>query len=321
MMNYCLPLVIGGYSAASYYFLKNPLLIHTRKHIRPVRLIAHRGGAAEGFENTLQTYRRAVAMGCEMLELDVQLSKDGKAVVAHDDNLERLTGTSTKISDSCFNDLPRIKSKLAVDFDPGVVYDGSESTPSERMFTTLEDVLKEFKDVQVNIDIKQNNPILIAEVNKIICEQNAQDRCVWGSFSYSTTQQCYSANPSIGLFFSAQRLLLLLVLFYSGILPFVSLKETHLEIPMLSVFLSEKFSSDECNVSFGKLPKPILMMANFLLLRPSLIDHLKARGIPTYLWVLNNPEQFEQARLVGVSGIMTDYPSRLKQYFEENNLM
>ena len=42
------------------------------------------------------------------------------------------------------------------------------------MFTTLEDVLKEFKDVQVNIDIKQNNPILIAEVNKIICEQNAQ---------------------------------------------------------------------------------------------------------------------------------------------------
>ena len=78
---------------------------------------------------------------------------------------------------------------------------------------------------------------------------------------------------------------------------------------------------DECNVSFGKLPKPILKMANFLLLRPSLIDHLKARGIPTYLWVLNNPEQFEQARLVGVSGIMTDYPSRLKQYFEENNLM
>ena len=52
-------------------------------------------------------------------------------------------------------------------------------------------------------------------------------------------------NPEVGLFFSAPRLLLLMVLFYTGLLPFISLRETHLEIPMLSLFLSPKYASSK----------------------------------------------------------------------------
>jgi hypothetical protein len=49
-------------------------------------------------------------------------------------------------------------------------------------------------------------------------------------------------NPDIGLFFSFREFFRLLLLFYTGLLPFVSLKETHLELPMLSVFLAENFA-------------------------------------------------------------------------------
>jgi glycerophosphoryl diester phosphodiesterase len=46
--------------------------------------IAHRGGAALLPENTLAAFAAARAQGCDGIELDVQLSKDGEVVVVHD---------------------------------------------------------------------------------------------------------------------------------------------------------------------------------------------------------------------------------------------
>ena len=37
----------------------------------------------------------------------------------------------------------------------------------------------------------------------------------------------------------------------------------------------------------------------------------------TYLWVLNCEEDFQTAVDLGVAGIMTDYPSKLKNFFEQ----
>jgi hypothetical protein len=43
-----LAVVLGGYAATSYFFLKNPHLLHKLKRFSPAKLIAHRGGAGEG---------------------------------------------------------------------------------------------------------------------------------------------------------------------------------------------------------------------------------------------------------------------------------
>ena len=42
----------------------------------------------------------AVEVGVDMLELDCQITKDGEVVVCHDDDLERVTGHSVRISDT-----------------------------------------------------------------------------------------------------------------------------------------------------------------------------------------------------------------------------
>ena len=42
------PVVVGGYVATSYFFLRNPHLLHKIKKFSPAKIIAHRGGAAEG---------------------------------------------------------------------------------------------------------------------------------------------------------------------------------------------------------------------------------------------------------------------------------
>ena len=61
--------------------------------------IAHRGASAYEPENTLRAFRRAVAMGATMLELDVHLSRDGRLVVIHDPDLSRTTDGTGLVTD------------------------------------------------------------------------------------------------------------------------------------------------------------------------------------------------------------------------------
>ena len=54
-------------------------------------VIAHRGASAEETENTLPAFERAIELGADYIELDVQASSDGALVVFHDLLLDRLT--------------------------------------------------------------------------------------------------------------------------------------------------------------------------------------------------------------------------------------
>jgi glycerophosphoryl diester phosphodiesterase len=56
-----------------------------------MRIIAHRGASGTRPENTLPAFARAVALGADMVELDVQCTRDGEVVVMHDAALDRTT--------------------------------------------------------------------------------------------------------------------------------------------------------------------------------------------------------------------------------------
>lgn len=57
----------------------------------PPFVIAHRGASGTCPENTLAAFARAETMGAHMVELDVQLTRDGEVVVIHDWTLDRTT--------------------------------------------------------------------------------------------------------------------------------------------------------------------------------------------------------------------------------------
>jgi len=54
-------------------------------------VIAHRGASWDEQENTLPAFERAIALGADYVEFDVQMSVDGELVVFHDLDLDRLT--------------------------------------------------------------------------------------------------------------------------------------------------------------------------------------------------------------------------------------
>jgi len=62
-------------------------------------IIAHRGDSAHRPENTLASFASALEQGADLVEFDVQLSKDGQVVVIHDPTLDRTTSGQGKVSE------------------------------------------------------------------------------------------------------------------------------------------------------------------------------------------------------------------------------
>jgi len=77
----------------------------------PILCIAHRGASAEAPENTLPAFARAIELGVDGIELDVQLTRDGVPVVFHDTALRRLTGVSGRLANCSKADLRRLNVK------------------------------------------------------------------------------------------------------------------------------------------------------------------------------------------------------------------
>ena len=75
--------------------------------LRPTRplIIAHRGHSLEVPENTTEAYRRAIELGAEMIEADVNISRDGRLVMMHDATLDRTTDGHGPVSGATLNEL------------------------------------------------------------------------------------------------------------------------------------------------------------------------------------------------------------------------
>ncbi|MGV8965003.1 MAG: glycerophosphodiester phosphodiesterase [Cellulomonas sp.] len=65
--------------------------------IEHVITVAHRGASAFLPENTVASFRHAIAIGAELIELDVQRTRDGVLVVMHDTSVARTTNARTAL--------------------------------------------------------------------------------------------------------------------------------------------------------------------------------------------------------------------------------
>lgn len=72
-------------------------------------IIAHRGASAEQPENTLASFRRALALEVDGIELDVRVTRDGVPVVFHDAALRRLTGTAGRVAGKTWAELRSLR--------------------------------------------------------------------------------------------------------------------------------------------------------------------------------------------------------------------
>lgn len=139
---------------------------------------AHRGGAADGDENTVEAFGRAVALGYRYVETDVQVTADDVPVVFHDSALLRLTGVAGGVADLRWADLATVR------------VGGAGAVPR------LDDVLAAWPGVRFNIDVKADAAAgpTVAAVN----HAGAGDRVLLASFSDARLERIRSlAGPRI----------------------------------------------------------------------------------------------------------------------------
>lgn len=103
---------------------------------------AHRGGAATGDENTLDAFARAVDLGYRYVETDTRVTVDGVAVVFHDADLTRMTGSPHRVDRLRYADLATLR------------------VAGEAAVPRLADVLAAWPDVRFNIDVKDDAAVL-----------------------------------------------------------------------------------------------------------------------------------------------------------------
>lgn len=65
----------------------------------PIEIVAHRGASIEAPENTLAAVELAWQLGSDAVEIDVQLTRDGRLAVIHDATLERTAGIDRRVRD------------------------------------------------------------------------------------------------------------------------------------------------------------------------------------------------------------------------------
>lgn len=66
------------------------------------KVIGHRGAKAYAPENTLASFHAAADMGVEWVEMDVKLTKDGEAIIFHDESLDRCTNATGLVAETDF---------------------------------------------------------------------------------------------------------------------------------------------------------------------------------------------------------------------------
>ncbi len=253
---------------------------------------AHRGARGFGQRNTLHSFRRALAAGVTNLELDVGLSRDGVVIVSHERAATRLECTGPHVG--------RLWKELALD-EIRVLDRGS----GER-FATLEEVLQlvEPHDAGLVIEAKvdprrPNETAPAAEVARRIVDtveaRGLTSRCVVQSFDWRVIVEARWLCPELRTTALATRSTIRTGSAWTAGLPVRSGNPFNGELVALAFLAGAQ--------AIGPHHRSV---------SPKLVREAHAAGMRVLPWTINRRWTMHALIDLGVDGIVTDRPGRLR---------
>lgn len=152
-----------------------------------VLISAHRGDAQSAPENSLPSVQEAIENGIPSVELDVQLTKDGVAVLHHDYDLKRMAGQPARVADLTYDELRGFSI-------------GRDAEGKAIPIPMLSEVLAEAKgQIKLLLDLKPYGPgeELVQEVVWLIQQFEMEDEVYIQSFDRTTLQHIRAIAPDI----------------------------------------------------------------------------------------------------------------------------
>ncbi len=240
---------------------------------QPLRLYGHRGSSARLPENTLAAFERALADGASALELDVQRTRDGHLVVAHDPDGRRTARRSEKIADLS---LAEVRT-----WDVGAgLPSGADAV---HRVPTLKEVLVSFPDVPLSIDIKPNLRSAMVDLRRQLVDSGAAPRVTVGSFHDR-------------LLFALRRL------GYPG--PTALTRSEVVALRVLPAALCRRLVRGDAAMIPPRHGPVHLDRRRF-------IARCRSLGLRVDYWVVNDPGEASRLLEDGATGLISDDPGRL----------
>ncbi|BCU71040.1 glycerophosphodiester phosphodiesterase [Stygiolobus caldivivus] len=146
-------------------------------------VIGHRGSPAYEPENTLRSFKKAIELGANGIEMDVRRTKDGKLVIIHDEEVDRTTNGKGKVSEYSFEELRKL--------DAG----NGEKIP------TLEEVLTQVEAEYYLVEIKEEG--YEEQIYEEVQRNKKLDQVVFVSFSFNSLLRLKGKGKNLGLIFTS----------------------------------------------------------------------------------------------------------------------
>jgi len=274
-------------------------------------LIGHRGAASLAPENTLASFRKALENGAEMVELDVQRTKDGHLVVIHDDSVDRTTDGKGLVKDMTLGELK------ALDAGSWFSYEfKGEKIP------TLEEVL-DWSCGKIRLDLEVKNskqyPGIEKQIVELIEGKKMEKDVIVTSFDPDCIKKMEKLSDEIGsgvLLTPAPLLggpigacLGLAVGVLTGVNPLLTAGLTALG-GLAGLLISREMSA---NYVIGESGKKVadVFLPHWTAVSRKMVSEAHKRGTYVFAWTAHKPKWiYRILSQYGVDGIITDNPER-----------
>lgn len=295
-------------------------------------LQGHRGARALRPENTLAGFAHALAVGVTTLELDCGVTKDGIVVVSHDralnpdhtrdDKGQFLTEPGPLIRELTYAELQQYDvGRLRPGSDYALSFPEQQPVDGERI-PRLADVFAQVqksgnREVRFNIETKidptQPDTTVVPEtfaamLVEVIRTAGMESRTTIQSFDWRTLVQARKLAPEIAIVALTDQ----------------QPDEDTMEVgqPGASIWLGG-FDVDDHGGSVPMTVKALgaaVWSPHALDLNPSLVAEAHALGLTVIPWTVNEPEDMERALALGIDGLITDHPDRLRAVLQAKGI-
>lgn len=252
-------------------------------------IIAHRGVSEFAPENTFAAFQKAIDVGAEGIEFDVQLSKDGIPVVIHDPELKRLALIEGLVSDLTSEELQKLDVGSWFNEKYPNFADVDFSKQTVPTLVNFLDFLKEYKGL-LYLELKcrkaEIKP-LVEAVCKIIKSSELFPQIILKSFKLKAIAFAKIISPEI---YTAS-------LFSPKIVNVINKKKHLLE-------KAEDCLANEISIHYSLATK-------------KLVNKATNRGLPVTIWTADNPRWVKRSFYLGLNAIITNDPAKFLKKREE----
>jgi glycerophosphoryl diester phosphodiesterase len=252
------------------------------------RILGHRGAAGVAPENTLISFQRAFEDGALFVEFDVRGSKDGEVVIIHDATLQRTTNGRGRVSQLTVKELKAFDAGYWFTPDEGISY---PYRGQKIQIPTLEELFSAFPAVKAIVEIKQARPPIVKNVIETVLRCGREDRILLATEKDEIMREVRKALQENGLTIA-----------------------TGFSYGEVAAFVRWVAGGKQGNYAPpGQALQIPCEYRGVTLVSGETVRAAQGLGVEMFVWTVNDVEEMDRLLGLGVDGIITDYPARLRR--------